>query len=222
MEHRPQQQHLLLRPERALTFFLGGQPGWLVNTSGDLTLADGTTKVLSTQPITGFLGFSANPANPFDNSASRTKPLYDFDIPSVGWQNGIGLVYWPKVQTVTAKTAMSSIVYFRAENTYYTVSGLPAVNSATTSTTNIKSQNQQVWPAYDTRLSNPSTPLITWINPQSFQIFASGRDLQYGSPTNANTSPFYGLAFPAGTNYAPQTYDDITNFSGGRLDSAIP
>jgi len=218
-----------LTPAGALAFFLGGKPDWLVESSGDAVLPGaGSNKVVSTRPIRGFLGFSANPAAPFDSSASRIKPFYDFDINSIGCTSSGGTVteiaYWPKVQAVTAKNS-GLIVYFRAENGNYTVDGnIPNGNASTS--TNIKSRSQVVWPAIDTRLSTfpgMGTPTITWTNPQSVQIFASGLNLRYGTPVDAaGGTPFYGLRYPVGTNYATDTFDDITNFYGGRLESAMP
>ena len=76
-----------------------------------------------------------------------------------------------------------------------------------------------VVPAADSRLTTvwtgppyaPST--CTWINPQSFQIFSPGLDGTYSAPT-ASGQP---LQFPSGGNYQNNTFDDITNFSNGRL-----
>jgi len=94
--------------------------------------------------------------------------------------------------------------------------------------------NNSLWPAIDTRLSNidglynysGSPPAVySWVNPRSFQIFSSGLDVTYSSPI---TIPPGGLdcclAFPTGENYDPagQTYDDITNFSDGTLENAMP
>ena len=118
---------------------------------------------------------------------------------------------------------MARIAYFRAENSAYTY-----VDS--TNTTVVKSVTDtniaKVCPAIDTRLSNPATPVWTWVNPQSFQIFSSGLDCTYSSlvSPSGQTYPTDRLMFPSGGNYDPtgHTYDDITNFSGGTLESAMP
>jgi hypothetical protein len=47
-------------------------------------------------------------------------------------------------------------------------------------------------------------------------------DLKYGTLAGASAASFYGLQFPSGENYAPETYDDITNFSSGTLEDSIP
>jgi prepilin-type N-terminal cleavage/methylation domain-containing protein len=218
-----------LSPASALLFFLGGQPVWRLDASNN-PISPTISGFNASSPVTGLAGFCADPANPFAPAntpagSSRIKPFYDFDIASIGWiTNGpnAGLAYWPKVQAVVNKT-VGPVVYFRAENANYTLNGAVPTTGATGATTNIKSQSYGVWPASDTGLSNytAATPSIVWINPQSFQIFASGLDLQYGNLLDVGTA-FYGLKYPAGTNYAPQTLDDITNFSGGALESKMP
>ena len=204
-------------------------------------------------PVTGFGGFSANPLNPFDNSSSRIPPFYDFDINSLGWMTQVsqqtggtltGIVYWPKVQAVTAKATAWPIVYFRAENGNYTMNGGLPLGFPTTVVgpkANVKTFAEYVWPAIDTRLSNVpgmvayqvgNATVYTWINPSSFQIFSSGLDLRYAMPKVPSLPPqnyVDCVYFPTGESYQaldPNTggsgYDDITNFSGGTLESAMP
>ena len=62
------------------------------------------------------------------------------------------------------------------------------------------------------------------MNQQSVQIFSSGLDTLYGTLTNNGNASILTdrLYFPTGDNYSPQTYDDITNFSGGTLEDKIP
>ena len=119
------------------------------------------------------------------------------------------------------RAVQSSISGPKTPITRLTASPRQAARPAARPTSRI---SQGVWPAYDTRLSNTAAPSITWINPQSFQIFASGLDLQYSNLTDVSSSAFFGLQFPTGGNYDPQghTFDDITNFSGGTLESAMP
>ena len=84
-----------------------------------------------------------------------------------------------------------------------------------------------------------STQQYTWINQQSFQIFSSGLGAAYATPnldsnfypdknsmaatingaTKENLGPY---EFPTGANYNTATYDDITSFSNGTMESAIP
>jgi prepilin-type N-terminal cleavage/methylation domain-containing protein len=200
----------LLSPTGALTFWLGGCPDWKTvssSTSGAVALGDTTTYVDPKTPVAGFLGFSANPLNPFDSSTSRIAPVFDFNpnclyYQSTGSNGGIGL--WTST-AYRASNVASPIVYFRSNNATYYQDG---------STSTFKSC-ANVYPAIDTRLSNLSTPTYVWVNPNSIQIFSSGLDRTYSSLT----AP---LQFPAGGNYGANTYDDVTNFSGGTLEDAIP
>jgi hypothetical protein len=66
------------------------------------------------------------------------------------------------------------------------------------------------------------------MNPASFQIFSSGLNVLYATP-DANENFYHDATdnigpylFPNGDNYAPNTYDDITNFSNGTLEDQIP
>jgi prepilin-type N-terminal cleavage/methylation domain-containing protein len=211
----------------ALTFWLGGKPDWLADASGDVTLSIGT-KILSTKPVKGFLGFSANPANPFDASPSRIQPFFEFDLTCLSYAtaNPGGITFWPG--SACDRNGKSPVVYFRANNGTYFEEG------ATTSVKFCGYDPIYVFAAADTRLSTfaVGSLAITWINPSSFQIFCSGLDASYGtltpilpgmtSPDTTTKDPNNCLAFPTGENYAPETYDDITNFSGGTLEDKIP
>ena len=175
-----------LEPHNALAFWLGGMP----DVNGQLN------------------GFSANPQNPFDNSPSRIKPFFEFDpnrltTTSLGTPGNPILNnyrYWPQ-EGVGDKTT-GELMYFRAENGDYT--GKAGVDSS----------GVIVVPAANWA-AQPSGPPYVWVNPRSFQIFSSGLDMTYRTPT---TSP---LRFPDGP-YEEATYDDITNFSGGTLENAMP
>jgi len=56
------------------------------------------------------------------------------------------------------------------------------------------------------------TPVGSYAQPNSFQIISAGQDGHFGS----------GGSFPSGTGYATQDRDNITNFSEGTLESAMP
>jgi prepilin-type N-terminal cleavage/methylation domain-containing protein len=211
-----------LSPAGALTFWLGGKPDWLPDTGGDITLQDGT-KVSSTKPVRGFTGFSANPIDPFDASASRIKPMYDFNVDSLKYSAGVyaGLFAWPT--TYCDKSENGPLVYFRAENGHFTTDG-KLVNQPGVDTTNRKdwsASNVMVYPAGDWGTQkNFST--FTWINPKSFQIFSSGADAKYGNVKKWPTGTPAALLYPGGDNYEQETYDDITNFAMGTLEDKIP
>jgi hypothetical protein len=52
-----------------------------------------------------------------------------------------------------------------------------------------------------------------WINPQSFQILCAGNDGKFGS----------GIQYPSGSDYDPNNYDDLANFtSGDTMRQAMP
>jgi hypothetical protein len=190
------------------------------------------------------LGFSADQTNPFGGGAGRVKPFHDFDIASVGW-TGYGFACWPKVQNVSDKTT-GPIVYFRAEGSNYTFDGSPApaghVPTALAGS-NFKYEGNRtgdfVAPAVDTRLSNfkgmtdfnsGKAVVYTWVNPQSFQLFSSGLDQKYVTPYIAGTlnANVDCVTYPTGESYRDDkttnssSYDDITNFSTGTLESDKP
>ncbi len=205
----------LLSPQTALTFWLGGVP----------------------DPNNSFLpsGFGADPAHPFSLPtaygaapvcANRIGPFFDFDSTRLRNANQAAgtpinspcsWLYWP--QGADGDHSTGAITYFRAENGIYQI--LSNIGRPTT-----KSQqdvgdtaNPTVFPAYDTRTSNLAAGTVTWINPRSVQILSAGLDTRFGAIPVGGTP---GLAFPTGENYQPFTYDDITNFSGGKLEDAIP
>jgi hypothetical protein len=142
--------------------------------------------------------------------------------------------YWP--QGAEGDRTTGAIAYFRAENGTYTVpytlkNGLVMyhLKSVTNKITAPDATTEVVYPANDTQISETSPPFV---NPKSIQIFSSGMDTRYASTfadgeiNSDNNDPrqVSGLRFPAGGNYInkPYTCDDITNFTGGTLEDAIP
>jgi hypothetical protein len=73
----------------------------------------------------------------------------------------------------------------------------------------------RIWPAIDTRVSNLQAGSLVFANSSSIQIFSAGLGKKYADLS----AP---LMYPSGANYASDTYGNITNFSGGTLESAIP
>ena len=203
-----------LSPATAIVFWLGGKPVWKVDASNNPILP-GAAGYDPMQPVQGFAGFSANQTNPFDNNASRIKPFLDIDPNMLNDHDVNGCFgYWPKNSEGT-KTS-GAFVYFRAENGNYTMDGLPAVVGLNNVKRYPDTATEAVWPAIDKPLSNPSATNYVWMNKESMQIFSSGLDHNYG----LYSAP---LCFPTGDNYLEPTYDDITNFSGGKtLEHAIP
>jgi prepilin-type N-terminal cleavage/methylation domain-containing protein len=190
-----------LTPAGAIVFWLGGCP---VNLNGTAPYVPA---------VTGFAGFAADPLNPFANTTtcpSRIQPFIDFDPTRVARIKDTAatptydyLAYWPA--SATGSLTTGAFVYFRAENGAYANSCIDYGDTRAVGTRGV------VYPAVDMRLS-----ATTSVNPTSFQLFSSGLNLKYGAMGAV-------LQFPTGGNYLPDTYDDITNFSGGRtLEDNIP
>jgi prepilin-type N-terminal cleavage/methylation domain-containing protein len=233
-----------LSPVGALSFWLGGKPDWCVDTTGAQILP-ASSSFDPKKPIKGFLGFSANPLNPFDTSSSRIKPFYEFNLNCLFYYTGNsattppalgGIAVWPAKAYDANNINKSPIVYFRSSNGSYFYEGTSTLIKAFPDTFYPITSTVAVHPAIDINLSQPSAGQLTWVNSQSVQIFSSGRNMAYGilAPT-ALGGGLYGnvLQFPTGSNYqnnsppilsspyvtAPvnliYTFDDITNFSGG-------
>ncbi len=211
-----------LTPFSALGFWLGGMKD-----------ANGTPS-----------GFAADLTNPFQTPAAcsnRVGPFFQFDPNRMN-----GYRYWPP--GATGDMIAGSIAYFRAENGNYFMPGTTIAKSFvdpgdTRQNAAGKPIPGIVYAAQDSRLSTYDTSVTpnvwrpVWVNPQSFQIFSSGLGGYYGffgDPTAASpANPSGALNFPSGENgcgtapnfnglgYPMDTYDDITNFSGGTLESAM-
>ncbi len=182
-----------LTPMTALVFWLGGAQ----NASGD------------------FIGFSANPQNPFDASASRIPPTFDFgnclnpvnatrfiQSGSLAGAGGSGVIfnmyeYFP--QNDQAPSTSAPYLYFKAVAGQYT--GTP-VNITTASPA------QSTLPYADSAAPAASPAFIC---PSSYQLLCPGMDGKYGKYA-ANTWPLY----PSGSNYDPVNgLDDMTSFTNG-------
>jgi prepilin-type N-terminal cleavage/methylation domain-containing protein len=208
---------LSLTPQTALAFWLGGVP----------------------DPANNYLpsGFAADPTNPFQTPlqcASRTNPFFDFDPTrlkpvSTATLTALPLlstaarnwVYWPR--GAEGDHSSGAITYFRAENSSYTVAYAGGnAPKLIQDAGDISAPKGVVYPAIDTRL----TANLSYVNPKSFQIFSAGLDTRYSAivppPAGAIGAGLNVLTFPTGDNYGQYTYDDITNFSGGKLENAIP
>ncbi len=208
-----------LTPDTALCFWLGGAQ-------------DGPAPTAAAPAIPHFIGFSANPANPFDFGASRTPALLEFDKNRLnssptgnilvggnsksGLANGntTNLVYYnlyqyypPNSKDMTSGTYMPYV--------YYKAVPVPSGSPDTVYTIAANQNAQQAWSWQETNLKTAlpyydSTAAIakTFVNPQSYQLLCPGLDGIYGN-TGGNP-PLY----PAGTNYDQNNgIDDMTNFT---------
>ncbi len=145
----------------------------------------------------------ANPANPFDGSAARIGPYYDFDktrINSVGTLSGpSGAVnfslnqYFPQNGIVINNTpAPSPYLYFKAVAGVYTTTPFTPKNAGSATLPYVSSASTS-----------------TYINPSSYQLLCPGMDGNFG---NYSSPPQY----PAGGNYDQKNgLDDMTNFTNG-------
>jgi prepilin-type N-terminal cleavage/methylation domain-containing protein len=189
------------------------------------------------QDVNGeFLGFSANPQNPFDASASRLNPGFDFgkgcpagtqvsanpqlvlQNPSAPALTGGGIppassgVIWNMYQLVPkngqAQGVSAPYVYLKAVGGAYTT---------TVVTINSVSPAQNVVPYVDSPVPATAAP-STYINAKSFQLLCPGLDGKYGNYTSAAIASC--PQYPAGANYDPVNgSDDMTNFTnGGTVD----
>jgi prepilin-type N-terminal cleavage/methylation domain-containing protein len=167
-----------LEPSQALVFWLGGMP-------------DGADS-------RNLMGFSANPANPFDTSVTRIGPFFDFDPERLTY-DGSQLRYFP------AAGGGNNVpyVYFKPLNGDYT--GRICGNAR---------------PYWDVRTD-------TWVNAKTFQIISGGLDGKFGDVIDDTKPPDFptGANFWSDTNEPDRLgqHDNITNFSeGGTLEDKMP
>jgi len=199
---------LKLRPDVSLVFWLGG--------AQDLSGA--------------FIGFSANPQNPFDASANRIGPFFSFqkalNNPRFIAQHhltppglsGNASISWNLYQYLPPNGQVQSqpYVYFRPKDGVYT--SIPFTPTAWTVPT--------LPYADSTAPGFTSNNMPYFVNPNTYQLLCPGLDGKYGvypTPPNASNStkwPFY----PAGTNYdAANGLDDMTNFTvGATVQDDVP
>jgi len=147
------------------------------------------------------IGFSADERNPFDTSTnvSRDPPRFEFEPDRLGRMNGV-LVYYPDLG-VTMNSC--PFVYFRARG--------KAGYDADIQDCDILGRDGA---AGDTQTIRPyyNTETDDWVNASSFQLVSAGLDDQYGT----------GNKYPVGTDYSPETFDNIANFSNVTLDDMRP
>jgi len=61
-----------------------------------------------------------------------------------------------------------------------------------------------------------------WINPHSYQLITAGLDEDFGVDVFDNNNNFMFKRYASGTYYVAGDRDNVTNFSGGTLEDAIP
>jgi prepilin-type N-terminal cleavage/methylation domain-containing protein len=146
------------------------------------------------------IGFSADKRNPFNTSldVSRDPPRFQFDQARLGRMNGV-LVYYPELG-VTMNSC--PFVYFRSRGK----AGYDATQTCDISGRDGASgDTQKIQPYYNTETGD-------WANAGSFQLISAGLDDRFG----------VGNKYPVGSDYSPETFDNITNFSNITLDDMRP
>jgi prepilin-type N-terminal cleavage/methylation domain-containing protein len=182
-----------------------------------------------------FIGFSANPVNPFDTTSTtgRIGPFFEFDRTRIGPGSSGNLsstlVYYPQNDLAismtaappAAGTAPQPYTYFKAVAT-----GTAANTTSCYNGTNSQPAFNYATPFLDNaamRLSGGTGRIWIWINPQSFQLLCPGLDGLYGDAANSRaTTDSNPPLYPDGSNYGTNTFDDVTNFSRGKLESDMP
>jgi prepilin-type N-terminal cleavage/methylation domain-containing protein len=259
---------LILTGSECLTFFLGGIP---LNNINGTTITSNSSPGFAVTGVSGFSRLPTNPfqatvfANPRTTqtiSTNRTVPNYEFNnarlvdldgdgIPSyldpmdITPHNGRAYAYFCSYGTNSydpnddnGNGRLSSFEQEDDLQTYverqFTV-GFPTTGGTTHPTV--------ISPAPNPYCSGTpiATSSLTWINPNSFQLFAAGQDRFWGlggqysqnslgslgnlpiqpspqDPGNLNND-YYGLVNGvAGTSVRLRENDNLTNFAGGRLD----
>ncbi len=186
----------------ALIFWLGGKPEW---TGG------------GNVPIARFTGFSANPRDPFDDSASRMDPFFDFDTTRIAATSNRPRYYSPYCE---GDRTGPPIFYFRAENGGY-------------SNKCWNSGNVWVHPYRDSRSMASGDMTATdaytndsdavWVNSKTFQILSPGFDEKFytvsGASADSSVMKYY---FPNNPNgFDDVQFDDMANFTPGTIEDAM-
>jgi prepilin-type N-terminal cleavage/methylation domain-containing protein len=177
-----------------------------------------------------FIGFSANPLNPFDNSPSRLGPFFDFDkartskllrkLTFTGNQLAVvnpnlwGLFqYFPKNDKALNDTPQPSpYLYFKAVAGLY---GVPANSAITYAFWTQPGDSAKITAFKDARAYGPAgynagVSAYSWVNSKSYQLLCPGLDGQYGKSLNgtgalgqdaADANGVFAPLYPDGTNY---------------------
>ncbi len=173
-----------MTPPEALVFWLGGIGRWV----------DG---VYDPMPA----GFSANAADPFHTSSSRTKPLYEFNHDRLKPGPAGAMQYFPP------HIDDAPLVYFRARKdaatqqyTYYDASGTTPISYAH---------------AASSTVAVPYAGTDGWRNRDKYQLVSAGFDGRFGanSATVRNSQ--------TGDNVTEADYDNHVNFGKGSIEDEI-
>ena len=188
----------------ALAFWLGGR-------------CNAALDPASGRWLTEYLGFSADPQNPFDvddagdplpetappgepvRSTSRVNPFFRFPNNRIVGTPATNWAFWP--QTYLQPTTGAGYVYFRAENRAYATKGFPTL-------------------AYGAMVDGRVTTR-PWLNPDSYQIRSCGRDGEWypGETGGWGRALGYRELFPA--NQPAPWADDMGNCWLGMMEDNL-
>lgn len=176
-------QDLILEGEEALVFYLGGIPS-----------KDPTTGVIS------MTGFSTNPADPTQQTGTRTAPFFDFKSSRLQQSPNF---FWYLDPYSTSGTSPKPYAFFSSLSPNN-------LNGYGNDCPSILAANGQSLEPYFTGI-NSTTSLPQFINPRGFQIISAGADQQFGPGGQWNPTTGYG---------GGPGNDDTANFSGSTLGTA--
>ena len=212
-----------LDPAETLVFWLGGIPNPTAETKLAGFRSDATSPFLDPQNP------SINPTDP-NTLTGRSAPSFPFQASRLVDRDGDG---WWEYLHAGAKVADNPppLVYFDnlvyLQGALYPQTGPSGFNPSQDQ--QALASNALIWGhicPYANEGPATGKPVLTWMNSQKFQIISCGLDGQLDenmTSTNMSTSPpYFPLEyFPSGLNFAEQDYDNLTNFSEGRLGDAF-
>jgi prepilin-type N-terminal cleavage/methylation domain-containing protein len=175
------------------------KPNWLLNNP---EMNPSTALVFWLGGCPGETGFADDSASWYyspSKCATRVGPFVEFDKKRINpLSNAWIREYLPKIDDWQNS---HPYVYFRAEKT--------TGYAGKVCTITVDGNTVEVRPF--------QKPDGTWINPNGYQLLCPGMDGRYGQ-TSDGAPP----VFPDGGNYTSPMYDDITSFSEGTLEDALP
>jgi prepilin-type N-terminal cleavage/methylation domain-containing protein len=199
-----------ITPDTALCFWLGGAQD-----------ASGT-----------FIGFSANPTDPFDQnsvSQSRVPNTYEFKkdrlnkissgtSPTSGLGSSINTVQWflyqyyPPNGKDFSTGAVAPYLYFKAVQGQYSVTVSGNQINFINWQLNAANNTPHITAYKDSTSWNPNTSTYGWVNPTSFQLICPGLDGIYQNVTKLNGPAPNGNDKADAKGYMAPLYPAGTNY----------
>lgn len=211
-----------LDPAEALVFWLGGLPAPI-----DVSYQPVGQRLIG-QFSNKIAGFSADSADPFSLVGSRLPRLFEFDqerlidydqdgwleyLPPGGDAGRPPYVYFDGPTYAASMLCMQPGQPMHMPDAFLTYPAPPGILG----TVPFGGPNNPNW-----GLAQPycaATPANTWMNPEKFQIVCAGLD---GIFSLAPPTHLWSKVFPTGRGYEQGDYDNLTNFTTGRLEDSLP